>query len=105
MVGGTAALSDQVRRYVESICDDSGTCITTRRIDGKNRIETATLLADELVRLQRIPDPDWMPTHVNLARGDLLPDAAVGGPQGGTRRGASAEAFAVCYRRDSNQER
>lgn len=85
IVGGTSAVSEQVRRDIENFCPfDGGGCITTSRIGGRNRTETAALLADELVRqVRENVDPGHVPTHVNLARGDTFPDATAGGPHGG----------------------
>lgn len=77
IVGGTAAVSEDVRRAVEAICWAPGDCITTTRLGGRDRAETATLLADYLkARL-------GTPVHVNLARGDVFADAVAGGPHGG----------------------
>lgn len=83
IVGGTAAVSDTVRQEIEQICRDGDGCVRTRRIGGSSRTETAALLADELVQRMQRNDPDWVPTHVNLARGDAFPDAAAGGSHGG----------------------
>lgn len=85
IVGGTAAVSEQVRRDIENFCPfDGGRCITTSRIGGRSRTETAALVADELVQWVRDNlDPAFVPTHVNLARGDNFPDATAGGPHGG----------------------
>ncbi len=80
IVGGAGAVSERVARQIERICRADGPrdCIRTRRIGGRDRTETAALLADELIEVGEVT-----PTHVNLARGDAFPDAAAGGPHGG----------------------
>jgi putative cell wall-binding protein len=80
VVGGPGAVSERVARQIEQVCHAGGPrdCIRTRRIGGRDRTETAALLADELVEVGEVTL-----THVNLARGDAFPDAAAGGPHGG----------------------
>jgi putative cell wall-binding protein len=80
IVGGAGAVSERVARQIERICPEwcPEWCIETRRIGGRNRTETAALLADEFAEGTGHPI-----THVNLARGDDFPDAAAGGPHGG----------------------
>jgi len=86
ILGGSAAVSERVERQVEETCYNPGTpepdCVeVVGRIGGRDRTETATLLADELLR-----QTDYgvgPPTHVNLARGDAFPDGVAGAPHAG----------------------
>jgi putative cell wall-binding protein len=75
ILGGTQAVSAGVETAVKS------TGPSTERLSGRNRAETATLVADfALARL------GFEGSNVILARGDDFPDALAGGPLGGVRR-------------------
>jgi putative cell wall-binding protein len=72
VLGGTAAVSNNVIADIETMG------ITTQRIDGSDRTDTAANVASfELTSL------GFKKSHVNLARGDLFPDALVGGVHAG----------------------
>ncbi|HUR49835.1 MAG TPA: cell wall-binding repeat-containing protein, partial [Acidimicrobiales bacterium] len=75
ILGGTQAISDTVKTQIEA------TGASTERLNGKNRAETATFVAD--FALGRM---DFEGVNVILARGDNFPDALAGGPLGGERR-------------------
>ena len=77
IVGGTTAVSAAVEMQIQGICNSDFGCIRTRRIAGRDRTETAVLMADEL-RARGITFD-----HVNLARGDAFPDALAGAPHAG----------------------
>lgn len=75
IVGGPTAVSTAVEARVDQIVDQ------VRRIDGRDRYETAREIADFT-----LADLDFVDTHVNLARGDRFPDALAGGPHAGRDR-------------------
>lgn len=85
ILGGPAAVSERVARQVEETCyPDTGgrDCLeVVARIGGRDRTETATLLADELLRQTEYGVGP--PSHVNLARGDAFPDGIAGAPHAG----------------------
>ena len=75
ILGGTQAVTTNVETQLEAIG------VSTERLNGRNRAETATFVADfALARL------DFDGVNVILARGDNFPDALAGGPLGGERR-------------------
>jgi len=78
VVGGERAVSANTYDQLQQLCQDIDDCVQVRRLRGRNRTETAIQVADYF---DGRVDGDW--THVNLARGDAFPDAAVGGPHGG----------------------
>ena len=75
VLGGEAAVSSAV---VSAIAAKG---ITTQRLQGATRVETATAIAD-FGRDQL----GFSLEHVNLARGDAFPDALSGGPHAGAER-------------------
>lgn len=103
IMGGTAAVSDTVKSSIEALG------ITTTRLAGADRTETATKAAafetatwadvtPFCAPTSAVPTPctkpaglGYSPFHANLARGDDFADALVGGPHagGGTDEGAS----------------
>lgn len=75
ILGGTQAVSASVESQIEA------TGASTERLNGRNRAETATFVADfALARM------GFEGVNVILARGDNFPDALAGGPLGGERR-------------------
>ena len=75
ILGGTQAVTTNVENQLEALG------VSTERLAGRNRAETATFVADfALARL------DFEGVNVILARGDNFPDALAGGPLGGERR-------------------
>lgn len=74
IMGGTAAISANV----ESQIDAMG--ITTQRIAGADRTQTATMLAEQV----EIPLLGFTNTRAVLADGANFPDALSGGPHGGS---------------------
>jgi hypothetical protein len=70
--GGPAAVSEAVELQINAMG------ITTERVAGDNRLETATEWAD-----WGVDNLDWTRSHVNLARADTFPDALTMGPHAG----------------------
>jgi len=82
ILGGTAAVSAATETAVQGADQNPpvvpAATITTTRLQGGDRTETARAIADyEVVTL------GFTRNHVNLARGDFYPDALVGGTHGG----------------------
>lgn len=78
ILGGTAAVSSAVEAELRTICNAEGVCPDVGRLAGRDRLETATAVADYLIENRRLDV-----THVNIARSDTFPDALAGGPHGG----------------------
>lgn len=81
VVGGRAAVSDAVvEQAVAAACryQQDANCVKVARISGADRFETAAAFATYLVTER--PGPV---TTVNLARGDIFPDALAAGVYGG----------------------
>lgn len=79
--GGTEAVSAGTEAEIKSARGSN--TITTERLEGEDRTETARDAAEFMT------DPNQLrfsKTHVNLARGDNFPDALTGGPHGGEER-------------------
>lgn len=75
LLGGTTAISDTVQGQI------TGLGITVTRVAGADRTQTATMIAGiEATNL------GYAITHVNLARGDLYPDALAGGAHAGAEK-------------------
>ena len=70
IVGGTAAVSDNVATQIQNMG------ITVQRIAGADRTDTAAQLDEQIV----IPQLGFTNTRAVLARGDNYPDALAGGP-------------------------
>lgn len=85
ILGGPGAVSEEVERQVEETCYPQTSppdCLeVVGRIGGRDRTETAALLADEL--LSQEMSGVGPPVHVNLARGDAFPDGVAGAPHAG----------------------
>lgn len=79
IVGGPAAVSDDVRDAVEGICHNGISCVDVERIAGADRSETSVRFAENpgLGTARR----DIF--GVNLARGDAFPDALAGASEAG----------------------
>ena len=75
ILGGTQAVSAAVESQIEA------TGASTERLNGRNRAETATFVADFAVGRMGFEGVNTI-----LARGDNFPDALAGGPLGGERR-------------------
>jgi putative cell wall-binding protein len=72
LMGGTAAISAAVQSELQ------GMGITVTRVEGADRTETARNFAEWL-----LANLGFVNTHMNVARGDLFPDALAGGPHAG----------------------
>lgn len=74
IVGGKAAVSEEVEQTIRSICGrtSEGGCIEVSRLAGENRQATAAAIAD----FRHAQSP---PRHVVLVRGDAFADAVSGG--------------------------
>lgn len=78
LLGGTAAVSANVQDQIQNMG------ISVTRIAGADRTDTAAQLATQI----EYSTLGWVPSHVNLARGDDYPDALAGGPHGGVSKSA-----------------
>lgn len=76
IVGGTAAVSDAVA------ADLAQRGVAVSRLAGTTRQSTAVAIADFAV-----DELGFAGEHVEIARGDLFPDALSGGPHGGQQEG------------------
>jgi putative cell wall-binding protein len=76
LMGGTAAVSAAVETEIQ------GMGITTERAQGADRTETARVFAEWL-----LTNLGFSNAHMNVARGDLFPDALAGGPHAGREKG------------------
>jgi putative cell wall-binding protein len=75
LLGGTNAVSAGVQTAI------AGMGITVTRVGGADRTDTAGMLAD-----MEISALGWSTSQVDLARGDLFPDALSGGTLAGTQK-------------------
>lgn len=80
VLGGESVIPASAVTAIQQARGGSPT-ITTVRLGGADRTETARLIADYAVS-----ELGFSKTHVNLARGDDFPDALVGGPHGGIEK-------------------
>jgi putative cell wall-binding protein len=76
LMGGTNAVSAAVESEIQAMG------ITTERAAGADRTETARNFA-ETILLAKL---GFSTSHMNVARGDLFPDALSGGPHAGTEK-------------------
>lgn len=75
LMGGVNAVSAAVASEIQ------GMGITVIRVDGADRTETARNFAEWL-----LTNLAFSNTHMNVARGDLFPDALAGGPHAGKEK-------------------
>lgn len=76
LMGGTAAIDESVAASIRAV--NSATPLTVDRIAGADRTETARLFAEYAVSNLGFRDEG-----MDVARGDLYPDALAGGPHAG----------------------
>jgi putative cell wall-binding protein/uncharacterized protein (DUF2141 family) len=76
LMGGTNAVSAAVESEIQAMG------ITTERAAGVDRTETARNFAEQIL----LAKLGYSTTHMNVARGDLYPDALSGGPHAGTEK-------------------
>jgi putative cell wall-binding protein len=76
IMGGSAAISTAVESEIQAMN------ITTERAQGADRTETARNFA-ETILLAKL---GFSNSHMNVARGDLFPDALSGGPHAGKEK-------------------
>ena len=86
IVGGANAVSEAVANEIRALEDDFGGHPRVSRIGGRDRTETATLIADWWLEQIHLSDHDFQFDHVNLARGDVFADAVAGAPHGAVER-------------------
>ena len=79
IMGGTQAITNEVENAIKAV--GGANPIATTRVAGADRTETSRLFAE--YALQKL---GFTNTHVNVARGDLYPDALAGGPHAGKEK-------------------